>query len=314
MSKEILKHEVKGYEDEIDLVELLKILIKNKGLILLTTIIITAFSIGGALYISSNRVDEFGQNFILRTFTDSYYGEKAGLRIKSFNVEEVLLDDNIVDEFYTNEDFNRYYLEKVKDEKTSSDDKRRFLQNSIELKRVSKNDKFKYYTLKTRIEDEVLSKKMIGLYLGVLNLKKTTLIKDAIAEEESIVLEKRDLYGERIKEDEKKIAVIIKNQSVSILENQSVMSILTITNPTLIQEMESNKELYSKYYEQAVGIAGMKNDKSIDQHIEKLSSIYKIEGKSKAKMIVAIGLILGLFLGVFVAFMKEFIGNVDWKN
>lgn len=141
-----------------------------------------------------------------------------------------------------------------------------------------------------------------------------TLIRDAIEDEESLVLQKRDLYGERVKEDEKKIAEIIKNQSVSILENQSVMSILTITNPTLIQEMNSNKELYSKYYEQAIGILGVKNDKNINQQIEKISSIYKIEEKSNAKMIVAIGLILGLFLGIFAAFMKEFLVSVDLKN
>lgn len=223
MSKEILKQEGRGYEDEINLVDLLKILIKNKGLILLTTIIITAFSIGGALYIRSNKINRFGQNFILKTLADSYYGKKAQLKIKSFNVEEMLLDDGMVDKFYANEDFNEYYLEKMKNEKTTSDERRKFLNDSIELKGITENKKIKYYTLNTTIKDEVLSKKMVGLYLSIINLKKVTLIKDAIAEEESLVLQKRDLYGERVKGDEKKIAEIIKNQSVSILENQNVV-------------------------------------------------------------------------------------------
>lgn len=314
MSKEVLKPEVREYKNEIDLVDLLKILIKNKGLIFLTTILITAFSIGGALYMRAARVDKFGQNFILKTFADNYYGKKAQLKVKSFNVEEMLLDDKMVDKFYVDKDFNKYYSEKIKDEKTASDEKRKFLEDSIELKRVEEDKKFKYYTLNTTIDSEALSKKMIELYLEVINLKKVSLIKDAISEEESLVLQKRDLYGEKVKEDEKKIAEIIKNQSVLILENQSVMSILTITNPTLIQEMNSNKELYSKYYEQAIGIKGIKENKNLDQQVEKISSIYKIEEKSKSKMIVAIGLILGLFLGVFAAFVKEFFASVDLKN
>lgn len=314
MNKEILKHEVRKYDEQIDLVDLLKILIKNKGLILLTTIIITAFSVGGAIYIRSNRIEKFGQNFILKTFADSYYGKKAELKIKNFNIEEMLLDNNTVEKFYVDKDFNRYYLEKINGNKTTSDDRRKFLQDSIQLKKITENDKFKYYTLNTTIEDEVLSKKMIGLYLGIANLKKVTLIRDAIENEAPLVLQRRDLYGEKVREDEKKIAEIIKGQPVSILENQSVMSILTITNPTLIQEMNSTKELYSKYYNQAIGIEGVKEDKNINQQIEKLSSIYKVEEKSKSLMILAIGLILGLFLGVFAAFMKEFFANLDLKN
>jgi len=314
MNKEILKHEIKGYEEEIDLVDLIKILIKNKGLILLTTIIITAFSVGGALYIRSNRVDKFGQNFILRSFGDSYYGGKAKLKIKRFNVDEMLLDDAVVDMFYANEDFNRYYLEKINDSKSTSDERRKFLQDSIELKQVMEKDVFKYYTVETTMEDEVLSKKMIRFYLDTVNLKKVALIKEAVEGEESSTLEMKELYEGRVKMGEKKIAEIIKNQPSSILENQSIMSILTITNPTLIQEMASDKELYGKYYSQAIGIEGVKGDKGLNQQIEELSSIYKIEEKSKAKMIVAIGMILGLFLGIFGAFMKEFFANVDLKN
>jgi len=314
MTKEILKHGVRKYENEVDLVDLIKILIKNKGFILLTTIIITAFSVGGAIYIRSNRVEKFGQNFILNTFADSYYGKKAELKVKNFNVEEMLLDDNTVEKFYDNKDFNRYYLGKIKNEKTTSDERRTFLNNSIQLKRVTENDKFKYYRLNTTIEDEVLSKKMIELYLNIINVKKNELLEEAIEKEESLVFQKRDLYRAEVKEDEKKIAAIIKKQPSSILENQSLMSILTITNPTLLQEMSSNKELYKKYYSQAIGIEELKEDKNLNKQIEKLSSIYKVEEKSKSKKIVAIGLMLGLFLGIFGAFMKEFFANVDLKN
>ncbi|UUV18861.1 hypothetical protein NRK67_16480 [Fusobacteria bacterium ZRK30] len=174
-------------------------------------------------------------------------------------------------------------------------------------------EKFKYYTLNTTIEDEVLSKKMIELYLNIVNMKKTELLKNAIEDEISLVFQRRDLYRVKVREGEKQIAEIIKKQPVSILENQSMVSILTITNPTLLQELNSNKKLYEKYDNQALGLEGVKGDKKLGKQIEKISSVYKVEEKSKSKMIVAIGMILGLFLGIFAAFIKEFIKGVDWK-
>lgn len=317
MKQGIIKNEVRKYENEIDLVDLLKILIKNKGLILLTTIIITAFSMGGALYIRSNRVEKFQQNFRLRNYADAYYRGKAKLIVKSFNVEEMLLDDEIVNKFYANEDFNRYYLEKTKGEKITSDDKRNFINDSIKINKVMNGNKkeVKYYSLTSNIKDnKELSEELIALYINIINKEKSISIMNAIDSEENFITEKKDLYEKKVKEGEKKIAEIIKQQPASILENQSIISILSITNPSLLQEMNNNKELYKKYYSQAVGIEGLKEDKNLNKQIEKISSIYKVEEKSKSKMIVAIGMMLGLFLGIMVAFIKEFFANVDLKN
>ena len=93
MNREILKHEVRKYDNEIDLVDLLKILIKSKGLILLTTIIITAFSVGGALYIRFNRVEKLNQNFTIREYVD----ETGKLIIPNLNIETLLYDDAVID-------------------------------------------------------------------------------------------------------------------------------------------------------------------------------------------------------------------------
>jgi len=317
MKKEIMDNKITDYEDEIDLVDLLKILIKNKGIILLTAIIVTVFSVGGALYIRSNKVEKFQQNFRLRNYADSYYRGKAQLKVKSFDVEEILLDDEIVNKFYVNKDFNRYFLEETKGEKVTLDEKRKFINDSIEIKKVMDEDekKVRYYSLTSNIKDnKKLSEKLITLYIDIINKEKTAIIVDEIHREDDFIIEKRDLYEKKVKKDESRIAEIIKQQPASILENQSIISILSITNPSLLQEMNNNKALYQKYYNQAVGIEGLKEDKNLDQQVEKLSSIYEVKEKSKSMMIVAIGIVLGLFLGVMVAFIKEFFANVDLKK
>lgn len=310
-----MKNEIKRYNNEIDLVDLLKILIKNKGLILLTTIIITIFSIGGALYLRSNKVDRYQQKFNLIDYGDSYYGEKAQLRMKNFDAKGILLDDKIVNKFYNNEDFNRYFLEKTNGEKVTLDGKRNFLNNSIKIDKVMDKDNIKYYSVTSNIKNnKELSKNLITIYIDIISKEKMDIMIKAIDIQDDFIVEKKDLYEKKVKEDVFKIAKVIKKQPASILENQDIMSILSITNPTLLQEMDSNKELQKKYYNQAIGIEGLKEDKNLDQQIEKLSSIYEVKEKSKSIMIIAIGIMLGLFLGIMLAFMKEFFANVDLKK
>ncbi|MCS5420423.1 MULTISPECIES: hypothetical protein [Psychrilyobacter] len=317
MSTEILKNEVRKYENQIDLVDLIKILLKNKGLILLTAAIITLMSVGGAFYIKANKIEKFGQNFKLIDFNDSYYNKKADLTIKKFIIEDILLKNEVVDEFYKNEEFNKYSQTKNKDKILNEDEKREFINNSIKINKVMDEGKkeIKYYSLISNIKaNKGLSEKLIALYIDIINKEKAAIIINAIDTEDDFIIQKRNLYEKKVKEGEKNIAEIIKQQPVSILENQEIISMLSITNPSLLQEMDSDKALYEKYYDQAVGIEGLKEDKNLNQQIEKLSSIYKVEEKSKSMMIVAMGLILGLFLGIFAAFMKEFFENVDFKN
>lgn len=294
------------YEDEIDLVDLLRILIKNKGLILLITIITTMISVGGVFYIKYNKIEKYQQDFKLIDFNNSYYAKRADLRIKSFVVENILLNDKVVNEFYKDEEFNKYF--KSKTATVAIDDKRQFITNNIKLKKIMDGEKIKNYSLISSIKgNKELSRKLIGLYIGIINKEKMATIIEAVNDEYEFVIKKRDLYEKKVKLDEYKVAEIIKQQPNSILENQSLVSIISIINPSLLQEVNSNKALYKKYYNQMVGIEGILNNKKLDQQIEKLTSIYKIEEKSKSLMMVAVGLILGIFLGVFMTFIKEFL-------
>ena len=58
-----------------------------------------------------------------------------------------------------------------------------------------------------------------------------------------------------------------------------------------------------------IGLNGLKRDDEIKNIISLDSSIYEIETKSKAKMILAVGILLGIVLGIMSAFIAEFIDN-----
>lgn len=304
MSKEILKDKVREYENDIALVDLLKILIKNKGLIILTTIIVTAFSIGGALYIRSNRVEKLNQNFILKEYAD----ETGKLTIPNLNIETLLYNDAVIDAFYKNKKLNAYFDKTNTAGDKSYLSKRKVLNNLVHVKI---NDKSSEITLTTNVKDnEVLSLEMIELYLGILNKQRIFQINRNLGEKELLESKVAEYY-----KNLEKIKVEINEYTSSIpeaiIKNQSILELVELNRPVLIKKQKAQEKYYEEYYNK---LLLLRNIKSGVKQIAKTSSVYVLEEKSKSNMIVAIGLILGLFLGIFAAFMKEFFANVDLKN
>lgn len=304
MSKEILKHNVRKYENEIDLVDLLKVLIKNKVIILLTTIIVTAFSVGGALYIRSNRVEKLNQNFIIREYTD----ETGKLIIPNLNVETLLYDDVVIDAFYKNKELNTYFNKSNSVGDITYLSKRRFLNKIVHVKKKNKNLEI---TLTTEIkDDEAFSLEMIELYLEVLNKQRIRQI-NRILGEESLLESKVTVYYENLEKIKMEINEYTSTIPEAISKNQSMLELVELNRPVLIRKQKAQEKYYEEYYNKLLLLRNIKSEK---HQIIKTSSVYRLEQKSKTKMIVVVGMILGLFLGVFAAFIKGFFTNIDLKK
>lgn len=304
MTKEILKHEVRKYDDEIDLVDLLKILIKNKGLILLTTIIVTAFSVGGALYIRSNKVEKYNQNIKIKKYNEKL----SGFIIPDLNTETLLYDNKVVDEFFINEKLSAYFDKNTTTGEITYLSKRKFLNNLIRVKRMGENSEI---TLTTNIKDDKsFSLEMIDLCLNILNQQRLLQINRSLGEERFLESKVTQYY-----ENLEKIKIEINKYTSAIPEaisnNQSVLDLVKLNRPVLIKKQRAQERYYEEYYNKLLLLRRVKAE---EKQVIKISSVYVIEEKSKSKMIVVIGLILGLFLGVFAAFMKEFFSNVNLKN
>ena len=317
MKNELINKDRRDCEDEIDLVDLLRILIKNKVTIIMITILVTAISLGAVLYMRYTRVDQYQQNFRSRNYIDEFYLKKANLKFEAFNMEEMMLEEENVDKIMSYPPFSEYIYKETSGKKLTLLEKQKFIKNHLMLERVmdeTNKERVKYFTIKTNIYSEILSREMIEFYIGMINDRKVEIIKQAIKFDKNLIISERDRLTPKIKENEAKIKEIISELPSEMLGNQSIVSLITTTNPRFLEELNINKSLYSKYYSQAIGIEGLEKDPNFNRQIEKLSSIYQVEEKSKSLMILAIGMILGLFLGIFVAFTKEFITSVKWKE
>lgn len=63
-----------------------------------------------------------------------------------------------------------------------------------------------------------------------------------------------------------------------------------------------------------IGLDGLKRDNNIKNIVSLDSSIYEVETKSKAKMILAIGIVFGMVLGIMSAFIAEFINSYKKRS
>jgi len=302
MKNEMITQDKKYYDDRIDLVDLIKILIRNKSLIIMTTIIITIFSVGGALYIKSNKIEKLNQNFTLKDYKD----ENGELIVPNLNVETLLYNDEVIDEFYRNEKLNSYF-NKSNDE-NSYLSKRKFLEKITDIKVDDKNPEI---TLTTEIKDDKkFSLEMIDLYLDILNKQRINQITKNLGEEKSLELKVAE-YNKKLEVTKNKINEYIAQLPEATTKNQSILELVELNRPILIKQQRALEDYYDEYYKKLLLLKNIKNE---ENQIVKTSSVYVNEEKSKTLMIIAIGMILGLFLGIFAAFMKEFVKEIDWEE
>ncbi|MEG1942115.1 MAG: Wzz/FepE/Etk N-terminal domain-containing protein, partial [Cetobacterium sp.] len=161
MSQELKRVEQNGYDDEIDLMELIMILVREKKTILITFIIVTLLSLGGALY--ERNVSKKAVAII-----------NLGFNAKNFNQNDLLLS-NVLDKVYQLNDIrqkNKLSLDEFRDEfkiegiiPKAIEDKKEFLAKSGQVLEYTPQN----YSVQLRVGSPSESKKILEDYYVALN-------------------------------------------------------------------------------------------------------------------------------------------------
>ena len=296
MSKELKVMEQKQYDDEIDLYELIEILVRHKWSIVLTTIFCTMLSLGAALYVR-NKTPNYLMKSILIQQED--YGLKG---VNKINIDTILLQDKNVERILEIEPIKAEYLENTPKEKQNIASQRKFLQEIIT---VSKNDKNpKEISIKTEIvADENSSKDVINIYIDILREQDN--LADIIRKEKGLkgeALEKTKIEIQNIQSEI--LAIFTKDRDLKALKPDERMDYIASKYPDLNLRKGEHEKYYNTYVNELVKLDSLNDKVNI---IKETTDIYFVKGQSKAKLILAIGIVMGLFLGIMVAFLKEFI-------
>ncbi|MGL5756491.1 MULTISPECIES: Wzz/FepE/Etk N-terminal domain-containing protein [Bacteria] len=296
MSKEIKLMETKQYDDEIDLYELIEILVRHKWSIVVTTILCTLLSLGGALYVRSKTPNYLMKSILIQQDT---YGLKG---VNKINIDTILLQDRNVERILEVEPIKAEYLENTPKEQQNMASQRKFLQDMLT---ISKNDKNpEEISIKTEIiADENSSKNVINTYIDILREQDN--LEDVIAKEKllkSESLEKTKLEIENIQNEI--LDIFKKDSDLRALKPEEKMNYIASKYPDLNLRKSEQEKYYNTYVNELVKLDSLNDKLDI---IKETTDIYFVKGQSKAKLILAVGIIMGLFLGVMVAFLKEFI-------
>lgn len=296
MTKELKVMETKQYDDEIDLYELIEILVRHKWSIVITTILCIMLSLGAALYVRSKTSNYLIKNILIQQDT---YGLKGVNRI---DVDSVLLQDRNVKKILEIEPIKKEYLENTPENLRNLMSERKFLQ---EILTISKNDKNpNEVSIKTEIiADENSSKEVINRYLDILREQDN--LSNVITEEKNIKvtsLEKTKIELEKIQNEI--LDIFKKDSDLRALKPEEKVNYITYKYPELNLKRSEQEKYYNTYVNELVRLDSLNNSLDV---IKETTDIYFVKGQSKAKLILAIGILMGVFLGIMVAFLKEFI-------
>lgn len=291
--------------DEIDLVDLFKILYKNRIMIMVITAVVTLVSLGGALYVRSHTKNLIAVNFRRVNRIDPFYIKKANLGVNQVEIENIFKQNSVVEEIYKVPYLNEMFLETEAPDNIN--ERRKFLEKTVKLEDVMEDKKLKYYQLSMESNGEVQGeRRVMDTYLNILSEKLSDAYTTRIDEGYELVKEKREGYEGELSKIEAEVNEVISREPKELFENEKAWDIIQAKHPRLFERQRKMRELYVKYGDELVGIEGIKGDFNLNNQVTKISSFYEVKQKSKAKLIVVIGVVMGVILGVMGAFIKEF--------
>lgn len=277
----------KRYEedDEIDLVELLKSIIREKKLVAVITILFTILA-GGFAFYKSSLPKTYSANFSLKNNTSNI----TLIAKNNFSNKEQL---NIY-----NEKINTFINIKNIENYLSSNDV------------LSLTNRNSFYTFTSQTDDKDLLEKQreFAGKTDILNENINKFLNKNIDNEISKIQERLIILKEEAEIINKQLKNTIKTYNLNI-SSDNIADNISIIDPILYIKFEENKNELTVLY------SDLKILKTLSENYKDILNLefneIKFENsKLNNKLIIAIGIIFGLFAGMFIAIIKEPLKNI----
>lgn len=311
MEKYELKNKYEYEDDEIDLVELLKTIIRERKIVAAVAVLFTVLAFGFIFY-KNNKPYNYGVSISLSEDTVNKINQCNTLYTNS----SVIFNQNVQNSFDTllkKENPNILVL--------SSEDKdgiNKVLKEKYNFVKIidTKNRNYKLFTKIKSSELKKLPEKIdavISEDTQNLNLEFDKNISESLVSAEK---ELSRLTEETNKLNENVMEIIQEN--FSNVSNENINSSLSIISPVLYVEYQEKINSLNGMY---LKVNNLKKIKDNAKELFELSgknniTIIEINSNSEnsdglsSKIILAVGLILGLFAGMFIAIIKEPLKNI----
>lgn len=294
---------VNSYSEEKNLIDLLKVLVKNRSFIVKVSFI--SLFMGMSFYFVYDKVKplRMEQKFYLSFIDRMEEMQIAGVPI---NPDLVFKDNNFIDLFFQ-EDFIKNQFKG-----STAKEKRGFIQSKLQIKvEKIKTDRF-LYTLTTKGKGIEESRKWANLYFKILNtyIEKQNRLK---LDKEYQIMEKKSLeYRGKLQEIENSIKALVKIEKKENLAGiVSLAEEIREKNPRIFSEKDVYSELYNEIFKQKEELKQFLD--FLDENLEYRSSLVESAGKLNLAIAILVSFTVGILLSIIYLLGKDYFKGVNWE-
>lgn len=311
MEKYELKNKYEYEDDEIDLVELLKTIIRERKTVAAVAVFFVILT-GGFIFYKNNKPHNYGVEISLSEHTK----DKISQYNASYKNSSVILNQTIQNTFDSLLDKKNPNVITLNSE--DEGEIKEVLKEEYNFVKIidSKNRTYKLFTKTKNSQIENLSKeinKMIAEDVKNLNSEFEKNLS------ENIIFAEKELS--KLTEETNKLnesAMEIIQENFSNISNENINSSLSIISPVLYVEYQEKINSLNDMYLKVNNLKKIKDSAKEFFELSGKNNITVIEisntsensGGLNSKIILAAGLILGLFAGMFIAIIKEPLKNI----
>ena len=276
--------------NEIDLLDLLKIILRNKKLIIMVWVIVAVLGLIFGFYKKNSSDLQTERKFEIKTISEE---------IGEINPIDFFDNQEFVDGFYE----EKLIQELSKDiQEKSALVKRNFIK---ELLKVSLNNK--EYALKLSGKNFSEIEKLEKIYFDRVSNHVESVYGGIIKKDLETVKNQTEVN----KKELSRLEQIIRDLAKTITDKNDLASLKDIY-PSIFAEKDAIASIYGENYKEQKTLEG--NLIQLQEVVRMKSSLNEVENKMSTILIFIIANVLGLFLGVFAVFVKEFMKSINWKE
>lgn len=291
------------YDEEKTLIDLIKLLVKNRIYILKVTSIIFIAGLLSYFAYNSKKPLRMEQKFYLSYIDRMEQMEIAGVPT---NPELLFKDNKFINMFFEKEFIKKEF------QGVTNKEKRGFIQSKLEMKiEKIKTDRF-LYTLTTKSKTLEENKLWAETYFELLNVYIEAQNRAKLDKEYNLMNKKSNQYKEKLREIENTIKSLVKEEKKENLTGVvSLAEEIREKNPRVFSEKDSYSELYNKVLTDKENLSQFLE--LLDLNFEYRSSLVESEGKINLMIALITSITAGFLLGIILVLGKNYFKNINWE-
>ena len=302
-------------EEELSLYEILEIVLKYKKQVIKILVIGFVLSFGLAVGLKDYNRKELGK----QEFSVNYdqfdkkleYYEINGISYKKFNPQIIVQSEEYIDKFLEIKELKESFSKIKVTPINRVEEKVKFISKRIKVeqdKEKPENYKLSIIALKKAN----ITEKIAEIYFKILNNEVVGKLDSIVKKEQSNSIKLNKEISTKLEEIKKQTVVLAEKEARKTNTSAENLDYLVkMKEPLLMSEKDFQQSLYERTSKEISGIDQIIASKTLDNIIQKNSSLIITDKDGLAKKILLAGVVFSFLIAIGYVMFKEFVINYE---